>query len=219
MSSYDGPRIVTTGLVLCLDAAEKNSYSGTGTTWRDLSGNGYNGTLQNGIVYNGFNGGILYFDGVDDYVSIGNIGSPQTFSCCFWINVTELNKGVGNDYRRIIVSSVTANFILIEEAGQISFRVPGVNTTNYTSGLLTLNRWSHVCCTYDQTYRRIYQDGNLKNEQSIGAGTVNFGTLSITDVSIQSFKGYISSLQIYNKNLSPAEIKQNYNVLKSRFGL
>jgi hypothetical protein len=219
MSLIYSPKIVTDGLVLCLDAGNSKSYPGTGTSWFDLSGNNYNGVLQNGVSYEGSNGGSLYFDGTDDYISIGNIGSPQNFSCCFWVNVTELNKGAGNDYRRVLVSSVSSNVILIEEAGQISFRVPGVSSTNFTGGLVALNNWAHICCTYNQSDRTIYQNAEFKNSQTIGAGTVNFGTIQITDVSIQSFKGYISAFRIYNKSLSAQEIKQNFNATKSRFGL
>jgi hypothetical protein len=49
--SYN-PRIVTDGLVLALDAGNPKSYPGSGTTWTDLSGNGNNGTLVNGVGYN-----------------------------------------------------------------------------------------------------------------------------------------------------------------------
>ena len=58
------PRIVTNGLVLNLDAARQNSYAGSGTTWRDLSGNGNTGTLVNGVGYTGSNGGSLVLMGV-----------------------------------------------------------------------------------------------------------------------------------------------------------
>lgn len=223
MALIHSPKIVTDGLILCLDAGNSKSYSGSGTTWSDLSGNSNNGILQNGVSYQNLKGGSLYFDGSDDYVSIGNVGSPQQFSCSFWLNVSELNKPAApaeNSYRRILVSSISINTILIEEAGQISFRVPGVNTINYTAGLLTLNTWSEICCTYDQSHRRIYQDGILKGGQSIGSGTVNFGTIQITDNSItQSLKGYISVARIYNKALSATEVLQNYNATKTRFGL
>jgi len=60
------PKIVTDGLVLCLDAGNPKSYPGSGTTWTDLSGNSNNGTLVNGVGYNGSNLGSLSFDGVDD---------------------------------------------------------------------------------------------------------------------------------------------------------
>ena len=61
--------IITTGLVLNLDAGNTASYSGTGTTWTDLSGNGNNGTLTNGTSYSSTNGGVMVFDGVNDYVT------------------------------------------------------------------------------------------------------------------------------------------------------
>ena len=66
MSSSASPDIVTNGLVLCLDAADKRSYPGTGTTWFDRSGGGSNGTLVNGVGYNSGNGGSLVFNGVNN---------------------------------------------------------------------------------------------------------------------------------------------------------
>ena len=94
MALSHGPSpIITNGLVLCLDAADRNSYPGSGTTWTDLSGRGNNGTLQNGVGYSGDNGGSLSFDGVDDYVSIGTSGFPfgnsaGTLSCWARTNTT-----------------------------------------------------------------------------------------------------------------------------------
>ena len=70
MSLSHLPKIVTNGLVLCLDASDIKSYPKSGTTWFDRSGNGNNGTLVNGVGYSSGNGGVLAFDGVDDYVEI-----------------------------------------------------------------------------------------------------------------------------------------------------
>jgi len=72
MALFHSPRIVTNGLVLYLDAGNQKSYSGSGTTWTDLSGNGNNGTLANGVGYNSGNLGSLSFDGTDDYVTNGS---------------------------------------------------------------------------------------------------------------------------------------------------
>ena len=58
MAFGNGPRVVTDGLVLALDAADKNSYPGSGTTWNDISGNGWNGTFQNGPTFNSSNIGV-----------------------------------------------------------------------------------------------------------------------------------------------------------------
>ena len=71
MGLSHSPNIVTDVLVLCLDAANRRSYPGSGNSWLDLSGNGNNGTLTNGPTYSSANGGSLVFDGVDDYVNCG----------------------------------------------------------------------------------------------------------------------------------------------------
>ena len=65
MALAHSPKIVTDGLVLCLDAANPKSYPGSGTTWTDLSGNGNNGTLVNGASYNSVNNGVFVLDADD----------------------------------------------------------------------------------------------------------------------------------------------------------
>ena len=67
MSVSNNPSIISNGLILALDAADKNSYPGSGTAWTDLSGNGNNGTLINGPTFNTGSLGNIVFDGVDDY--------------------------------------------------------------------------------------------------------------------------------------------------------
>ena len=78
--------IVTSGLVLCLDAANRKSYPGTGTAWTDLSGRGNNGTLTNmdGTNFNSANGGSLTFDGSNEFVNCGTINLQQNFSLEIW---------------------------------------------------------------------------------------------------------------------------------------
>ena len=67
MSVSNNPSIISNGLILALDAADKNSYPGSGTAWTDLSGNGNNGTLVNGPTFNTGSLGNIVFDGIDDY--------------------------------------------------------------------------------------------------------------------------------------------------------
>ena len=70
MSLFHSPSLVTSGLVLCLDAGNPKSYPGSGTTWTDLSGRGNHGTLVNGPTFNSANGGSIVFDGSNDYVEL-----------------------------------------------------------------------------------------------------------------------------------------------------
>jgi hypothetical protein len=63
------PPIVTSGMILHLDASNPSSYPGSGTTWTDLSGAGNNGTIQSGVTYN--SGGYFSFNGTTNgYVSM-----------------------------------------------------------------------------------------------------------------------------------------------------
>ena len=72
MATLYAPRIVTDGLVLCLDAGNRKSYPGSGTSWVDMSGNNNTGTLTNGPTFGGGNGGSIVFDGVNDFVNFSN---------------------------------------------------------------------------------------------------------------------------------------------------
>ena len=65
MACNAGPDIIEDGLVLCLDAANINSYPKSGTTWTDLAGF-HDGTLTNGPTFSSDNGGVLVFDGTND---------------------------------------------------------------------------------------------------------------------------------------------------------
>jgi len=103
----------------------------------DVSGNGNHGSLlgqTSTTTTAGKVGQALEFDGSDDYVKVSDMGSPQQFTFSFWIDPYELNIDAGNNYRRIIDAATSNNFILIEQGGSVSFRVPGVNTNNYTAG-------------------------------------------------------------------------------------
>ena len=93
------PKISTDGLVLCLDAANTKSYSGSGTVWSDLSRGGNNGTLTNGPTFNSGNGGSIVFDGVNDYVDCGvsNISLPINITLISWIY-----QSTTTGYRNII---------------------------------------------------------------------------------------------------------------------
>lgn len=223
MSVNYNPKIVTDGLVLCLDAANAKSYPGTGTTWFDLSGNGNTGTLVNGVGYNSGNGGSLVFDGSNDFVSlIDNLGNPQQFAVAFWCYPTALNVNANNNYRRIFIpggaSTNGDNSILIEQIGNISFRIPGGSTANFqATGFSGINQWGYVTCVYNQTHRQIYFNGSFVSQTAEAGATVDFGSPQICGPNSQQFQGNIANFKIYNRALTPQEIQQNYNALKSRY--
>ncbi|MDD4376490.1 MAG: prepilin-type N-terminal cleavage/methylation domain-containing protein [Clostridia bacterium] len=156
--------------------------------------------------------GCFKFDGVDDYVDLGNVGNLQHFTLNFWINPSELSIDANNNYRNIITSSVSVSFILIEQAGGVSFRIPGVTLTNFISGNIPLNQFSNVVCVYDQQYRTVYVNGLQAGRESIGSGVVQLGSLKLIYPfnSTYAFKGKLDDVRIYNAALSSSQIKQNY---------
>jgi hypothetical protein len=89
--------IVTNGLVLNLDAAKTDSYPGTGSIWRDLSGNSNNGTLTNGPTFSGIGKqASIVFDGSDDKVYCGSgstidFNVSQSFTTCCWAYLTAIS--------------------------------------------------------------------------------------------------------------------------------
>ena len=84
---FYGPKIITNGLVLYLDAANRNSYPGSGTTCTDLSGNNNNFTLVNGPTFSSGNMGNIVFDGTDDYLLINSLvwNYNADFTIQFWL--------------------------------------------------------------------------------------------------------------------------------------
>lgn len=105
-------RIVRDGLVLCLDAADRKSYPGTGTTWFDRSGNGNNGVLTNGASYNIDS---IVFDGVNDYVNFGNIfndvfaGTDKKFTISSWVKYNSILENGNTIVSKIGDSSFSEN--------------------------------------------------------------------------------------------------------------
>ena len=89
MSYKYGPSIVTDGLVFYVDAANENSYPGSGTDWADLSGDA-TATLTNGPTYSSNNGGYIDFDGSNDHVEVTgiNVSALSTFTLEAWVYPT-----------------------------------------------------------------------------------------------------------------------------------
>lgn len=120
MAFHNSGRIVTSGLVLSLDAADRNSYVSGSTTWFDLSGNNNSGSLINGPAYTGSNGGAIVFDGSNDYV---NVGDP-----------TSLRLGTGNFTINSFVKTLN-----VDIDGQIIIKRQSISP--YTSINLSLGSW------------------------------------------------------------------------------
>ena len=224
--------IVQNGLVLNLDAGVEESYNG-GTTWTDLSTSKVNGTLTNMDASNlsTDNAGSLTFDGADEHVNCGDnfsfLDDPDAneFTITSWINGDSGADGTifskADRYARMVQF-----FTQTDDTAYI--KLGGTDITSLA--LVTDGTWHNVGMKVRNdggTYKgRIYVDGvSVTEESAVGSTTVtadfligarrNSGNTGLGYL----FDGKIANCLIYNRVLSDAEILQNYNAMKHRFGI
>lgn len=223
MAFGNGPRIVTDGLVLALDAADKNSYPGTGVTWRDLSGNSNNCILTNGPKFSTTNAGVIIFDGTDDYLfrADTSLKNYTSITANIWMNVSSSNSFEA-------YFSYNSDFAFLDKGWGVR-RQSTNNAFQYWGGT-------------GNTGIKLYQNGNLLSTSSssfaivnatinntwqmislVATGISSWGTsnnLSIAtrdDVFSPTTNMRVGGFNLYNRELSQSEILQNYNVQKSKF--
>lgn len=234
MSIGYNPKIVTDGLVLCLDAANKKSYPGSGTTWNDLSGNGNNGTTINGVGYSSANSGSMLFDGVDDRVDI----SPTNFNLAqFSIECWIKSNDISTDYLRIIhkadTTSATKGFVIAHSSinGKIVFGYQPTYTTGEilkrSTTIINTGVFYHIAMTCDSASAlRIYFNGiedpgetSTSPDISWSSNPGNLFSIGSRAGGTQHLSGEISKVSVYNRALSTQEIQQNFNACRGRFGI
>jgi hypothetical protein len=219
MSLSHSPSIVTSGLTLCLDAANPKSYPGSGNTWTDLSPNSANATKGGGVTYNSGNNGYMSFDGTGYYA---------TNTSKVTVNKTAYTK-MAFIYP---TSFATSNNIISGGTDLHAFWLAGGNILNIghnyawslavTTTTMSINNWYFVAATFDTTNGfKIYHNG--LQEGSSSNKTVFNGTSNDTFIGAygygNNFSGRISSAMIYNRALTSTEILQNFNALRGRYGI
>ena len=225
MSYRTGPKIVTDGLVCCLDAADRNSYSGSGGTWIDLTGNGHNGTLQGNTAFSSANNGGLFCDGSGDYITLGTKNFITTdFSVFMWIKPTHATKelylfsfGYYDNPSALLIRGLSDQYF------QCLFRVNGVNSFSGTTFRLENNVLYQVGWTRNGSTNNLYVNGESKhtfsNSTQLASCTYDIGWASSRNNTAAYHQGYIYNTMIYDKGLSSDEVTQNFEATKGRFGL
>ena len=226
-----GPNVVVDGLVLNLDAANTKSYVSGSTAWTDISRGGNNGTLVNGPTFNSGNGGSIVFDGTNDYCqTISNpITNNSSFTLAGWFNLTTLGGSVARpliDGGNLVVG--TGGYTLSTDTSDRIYMACDAGYKTITTPI-NVNQWYYIVgvATFGTPYTiNIYVNTNLgttfasSNSNSM-TNTLNYVRLGqvVVGRGTRSYIGNIAQTQIYNRALSQQEITQNYNSLKSRFGL
>ena len=221
---YGIPDIVTGGLVLNLDAGNPYSYNpdNTGSTvWTDVSYTTTGGTLVNGTYYTD---GTMTFDGVDDYINCGtqiDLSQYSTFSVDIWVNPKSLT-GVKSAFAIADNPSATGWQHWIGTNGNnfyVEMRSGNLDKSLSASGAV-LNTWSHITTVWNGTTLFLYINGVERTSIAASAITNSLKRLYIGYFpSYAVWNGYVSNTKIYNRALTQAEIIQNFNALRGRYGI
>ena len=234
MASAAGPNIITDGLVLHLDAANTNSYPGSGTSWTDIGGKGNNGTLTNGATFNSGNMGHIAFDGTNDYVDITSlpvISNTSAMTMEAWVYLDNLD----NDFQVIGTWERTTRHWQFMPAGStnhhLNISIAGSAYSVGTTSAPATGVWQCLAVTFtgggesslNTTNTSIYVNAvsqSLQNTGSTGtSGNDSYIGTRQGFAASNFLDGSISLIRYYDKALTEAEIKQNFNAFRGRFGI
>lgn len=230
--------LITSGLVLNIDASIYSCYSGTGTTIYDLSGYGNNMTLVNGASYSPASGGQFVFDGTNQYA----VGTYNAMFDLPFLTLSAFVKfdefPVYNTYNAVQILCKTevsgyalrvndGNDMLVHGTIYNSFGSGGYHNVGTDIGEFNLNSWYSVTMTYDQTTINFYVNGTLMsyapcsynpytNTEPITLAA-NPGTSGT--VFSEFLRGKIGEAQIYNRALTDTEVASNFSAHRSRYGI
>ena len=229
-TSGDGSVAITclsnSGLVLHLDAGNPASYSGSGTTWNDLSGNGSNVTLTS-TSFDAANGGSIVFNGTSSYADFtANIGNSNVVTVEMWVKTNSLSVPVGMYFG-------FSQYDVWTNGGNIGFNTSNSDQFGIASSKVDYlgieESWRHlvfVMYSGSKASNKIYING-----ENQGLSQIN-GTFGTANANLNSGTGRISGwrydfnwkmnmrvagFKIYNRELSQQDITNNFNTSKTRF--
>jgi hypothetical protein len=217
--------IVTEGLVTHLDASNSSSYSGSGTTWFDLSGNGNNATLVASPTWSSTNGGRFTLNGTTQYIS----GTVPLNTNAFTVSFTVQNTARVADAQLFSIGSTEKILVYTGAGFDYAFSVysPTIynNIPRYSLHTMEIGKWYNVTVTYNNTTSDMYINGRLAYSLSsslvnttVGNEGWNLGRRLSTGAGFDS-AGHYANLMIYNKALSAQDISKNFNSFRGKYGI
>jgi len=230
MGVSGGPYVIRdSSLVLELDASDRNSYVSSSTTWTDLSGNGNNGTLVSSPTFDSSNGGNISIPSTVSYIDYGTaftLGAGD-FAIDLWFKNNTTNAGIRALIEKRGPSFTTGGWNLRGSPTNVSWEQLTSGTYYGLSiGSISGTSWYNVILTRIGTTVTGYINGIAGGVQTGDSTNYNYTSTSIrsgTDSSANLSAGGDFSLgcvKIYKgAGLTQNQVLQNYNALKSRYGL
>ena len=229
MAQEYGPKIVTDNLTFHIDAADKNSYPGSGTTWYDLSagdpaaGGKHNVTLVHAPTLTTDGGGSFDFDGSNDYgtTTYGIPGTDRTM--CVWVKYDTLDNAAGDNHQLMGIQQVSGKYTYIglDNGNGYPYYYLGQGGGAVTTSVLAINTWYHQAMTLASTAQAVYTNGQLVHTgtSSANATATEYFAIAALDNARYKVDGKVSVVSLYNRALSAKEISQNFNAQRSRFSV
>jgi hypothetical protein len=242
-----GPKIVTNGLVLHLDAADRKSYPRSGNDWFDLSGRNNTFKLREGPTFNSANGGSLVFDGSNQYAnstSTLNLSSFTSVTTEVWFKPSTSTNSIVFEHSANWNTN-TGGFGLAPNTNGNTDDATLCHTNSNPTSMCGGRNYAFTCGTTlyschvnvfstitDSTGRLTYVNGNLLSFSSTGGYSTSTATTN-QSVTFRNdtmylasragtggyFNGSIAMFKIYNRKLSALEITQNFNAVRGRFSI
>jgi hypothetical protein len=229
--SVSNVSLTTTNLLLHYDTFNTSSYNGSGVTITDLSGNSRNGTITGSPTWTS-----NYFTFVDDYITTPNLSSVipisnEVHSVEVWVYPTD--NGVLVQYDGTATPNTSYHFSAIEIVGGnlevgLWAGIDGLASTG-NIGAVSFNQWHQIVLTYNGSVCKGYLNGVFKGSVNLTFNSsmddsklfyMNFGYRTITNQGDGTdFNGRFGTMRVYNVALTDAQVLNNYNVDKSKYGL
>lgn len=216
MAQINGPDIVTDGLIMSVDSADKNSYPGSGTTWYDTSGNGRHMSLGSSVSYsNAFNGMLTFAQDANGFARL-DPGSLDLRSTNYTVISFVRKLSTGNGGRTI--TAYGNNWLLAHhDTTYGDYYAEGwVNDVGAPPSDDVWRMFTGTGAIVGDTYQLYINDSLIVSNSNGSQGPYGW---NINNQYSQYSSCQIGNLLVYNRVLTSLEIAQNYNVIKSRFGL
>lgn len=217
------PPIISDSLLFHFDAGDSSSYPGSGTTWINLANTSRNATLQNGAIYNSEAGGNIFLDGVNDWISVNTTSAANSSATYeFWIKYR-----AGNSYFWVVDNfDNPENRLSFDTTGRVIAQIydAGAYRFNVTSSA-SVSGWGHIVLTVTNGAQRLYINSVLDKSGSgyYDGGGVYEHSLGTYNRPATGYGGYADVnygvYRMYSRVLSAAEVTNNFESQRRRFGL
>ena len=228
---YPGTQRATGGTITFVNGYTIHTFTSSGTfdvsyasgTWMDMSGNNRDGVITNGATYTTENNGVFTFNGSNSYIitPTTTISTPSGGTMEMWVNITAKDRNQG--FFSISASGTYINFYMPASTNTMRWEVIG-NVSNFyaeinSTTVFDINRWYYVVGTYNGTNISIYINGIMETTLAMANQPTSVTAPVIVGNYAGVMLGKIPNAKFYTRCLTAAEIQQNFNALRGRYGV